>query len=163
MRRTVACGLAAAAVLASCTLGGSSAPPAEALAADQTLSFPIGQEIGDFDPAQITSPADVDVLRNVFSGLYKFDNQLHEVPDLATAFPEISADGLTYTFHLNAGAHFSNGDPITADDVIYSWNRAAAKQGEYAGLFSPIRGYLAVAQGHATQMSGLTRTDDHTV
>jgi len=149
-------------MISACTLGGTSAPT-ETLAGEQTLSFPIGQEIGDFDPAQITSPADVDVLRNVFSGLYKFDNQLHEVPDLATAFPEISTDGLTYTFHLKAGAHFSNGDPITADDVIYSWNRAAAKQGEYASLFSPVRGYLAVAQGHATQLSGLTKTDDHTV
>ncbi len=148
----------------ACTLGGSSAP-AEVLAADQTLSFPIGQEIGDFDPAQITltSPADVDVLRNVFSGLYRFDDKLHEVPDLAIAFPDISADGLTYTFHLRHDAKFSNGDPITADDVIYSWNRAAAKQGEYATLLSVVRGYVAVAQGRATQLSGLTKTDDYTV
>jgi oligopeptide transport system substrate-binding protein len=149
-------------LVSACTLGGSSAP-AEALATDQTLSFPIGQEVGDFDPAQITSPADVDVLRNVFSGLYRFDDKLHEVPDLATAFPDITADGLTYTFRLRHDAKFSNGDPITADDVIFSWNRAATKQGQYAPLLSVVRGYPAVAQGHASQMSGLTRTDDYTV
>ena len=163
MRRTVACGLAAAAVLASCTLGGSSAPPAEALAADQTLSFPIAQEIGDFDPAQITSPTDVDVLRNVFSGLYRFDEKLHEVPDLATGFPDISADGLTYTFHLRADAHFSNGDPITADDVLFSWTRAAVKQGEFAPLFSVVQGYQQVAGGRTKTLSGLTKIDDRTV
>ncbi|TME91075.1 MAG: peptide ABC transporter substrate-binding protein [Chloroflexi bacterium] len=163
MRKTVACGLAAAAVLASCTFGGSSAPPAEGLAADQTLSFPIAQEIGDFDPAQITSPTDVDVLRNVFSGLYRFDEKLHEVPDLATGFPDISADGLTYTFHLRADAHFSNGDPITADDVLFSWNRAAVKQGEFAPLFSVVQGYQQVAGGRTKTLSGLTKIDDHTV
>ena len=163
MRKTVACGLAAVAVLASCTFGGSSGPPAEALASEQTLSFPIAQEIGDFDPAQITSPTDVDVLRNVFSGLYRFDEKLHEVPDLATAFPDISADGLTYTFHLRTDAHFSNGDPITADDVLFSWNRAAAKQGEFAPLFAVVRGYQQVAGGRAKTLSGLTKIDDHTV
>jgi len=149
--------------VSSCTLGGGSTTPPEPLAADQTLSFPIAQDVADFDPAQITSPADVDILRNVFSGLYRFDDKLHEVPDLATAFPDISTDGLTYTFHLREKAHFSNGDPITADDVIYSWNRAAARQGEFATLFSPIKGYDAVAQGRAKQLGGLTRLDQFTV
>jgi len=114
---------------AACTLGGGC--PTEKLAADQTLSFPVSQDLSDFDPAQITltSPADVNILRNVFSGLYGFDEHLHLVPEIATAFPDISADGLTYTFHLRHNAHFSNGDPITAGDVLYSWNRAAKKQG----------------------------------
>src|SRR5260370_22392115 len=44
----------------------------EVLASDQTLSFPIAQDVADFDPAQISNPGDIDVLRNVFSGLYKF-------------------------------------------------------------------------------------------
>ncbi len=106
---------------------------------------------------------DVDILRNVFSGLYRFDDQLHEVPDLATAFPDISSDGLKYTFHLRQGAHFSNGDPITAADVIYSWNRAAARQGEFATLFSPIAGYDQVAAGRTKQLSGLAKVDDYTL
>ena len=118
--------------------GGSPPAAIEVLAKDQTLSFPIAQDVADFDPAQISAPADVDVLRNVFSGLYKFDAQLREVPDLAVGLPTISSNGLTYTFHLRHDARFSNGDPITADDFLYSWNRAAAKQGEYAGLFQPV-------------------------
>jgi oligopeptide transport system substrate-binding protein len=141
---------------------GTSAPPADVLAKDQTLSFPIAQDVADFDPAQISAPADVDVLRNVFSGLYKFDAQLREVPDLAIGLPTISANGLTYTFHLRHDARFSNGDPITADDFLYSWNRAAAKQGEYAGLFQPVAGYELVAQGRATHLSGLAKVDDYT-
>jgi oligopeptide transport system substrate-binding protein len=134
----------------------------EVLAKDQTLSFPIAQDVTDFDPAQISTPADVDVLRNVFSGLYKFDSQLKEVPDLAVGVPSVSADGLTYTFRLRHDARFSNGDPITADDFIYSWNRAAAKQGEYADLFQVVAGYSQVAQGRATTLSGLAKVDAYT-
>ena len=139
--------------------GGGHAP--EVLAADQTLSFPIAQDVADLDPAQISAPADVDVLRNVFSGLYKFDDKLQEVPDLASGPPIISANGLTYTFELRHDATFSNGDPITADDFIYSWNRAASKQGDYASLFQPIVGYQAVADGRTTKLSGLVKLDPY--
>ena len=154
----VVTGLVALAVLTS---GGSSLAP-EVLAKDQTLSFPIAQDVTDFDPAQISAPADADVLRNIFSGLYKFDQQLKEVPDLAVGQPKVSADGLTYTFHMRHDARFSNGDPITADDFLYSWNRAAAKQGDYASLFQPVAGYDVVAQGRATTLSGLAKVDDYT-
>ena len=135
----------------------------EPLAADQTLSFPIAQDLSDFDPALISNPGDVDILRNVFSGLYRFDSQLHEVPDIATAKPVISPDGLTYTFHMRHNAQFSNGDPITVDDVIYSWDRAVARQGDFASLFQIIAGYGDVASGKTTQMSGLTKVDDYTL
>jgi oligopeptide transport system substrate-binding protein len=140
----------------------SSPSASEKLAADQTLSFPISQDVADLDPALISAPADVDIMRNVFSGLYRFDVQLHEVPDLAVGQPAISADGLTYTFHLRHGALFSNGDPITAGDFIYSWNRAAARQGDFAGLFNVVAGYDAVAAGRAGQLTGLAKVDDFT-
>ena len=145
------------AVVVLAPFGGGSAP--EVLASDQTLSFPIAQDVADFDPAQISSPADVDVMRNVFSGLYKFDQKLQEVPDLAIGPPIISLNGLSYTFQLRHDAKFSNGDPITADDFLYSWNRAASKQGDYASLFGPMVGYQAVADGRTAKMSGLVKLD----
>jgi oligopeptide transport system substrate-binding protein len=140
----------------------TSLPAPEPLAANQTLSFPIAQDLADLDPALISSPADVDILRNVFSGLYRFDQQLREVPDLAAGQPTMSADGLIYTFRLRHDGRFSNRDPITADDFIYSWNRAAAKQGDYSGLFAAITGYQDVASGKTGQMSGLSKVDDYT-
>jgi oligopeptide transport system substrate-binding protein len=150
--------LLALAMLA-CNPTASPAPSPEPLAADQTLSFPIAQDVSDFDPAMISSPADVDIMRNVFSGLYRFDDALHEVPDIATAAPAVSADGLTYTFHIRTDARFSNGDPITSDDFLYSWNRAASRQGDFAGLFDMIAGYQEVAGGRTAQMSGLKKVD----
>jgi oligopeptide transport system substrate-binding protein len=147
----------------ACTPNSNPAPVVEPLASDQTLSFPIAQDVADFDPALISSATDVDILRNVFSGLYRYDQQLREVPDLALGQPVVSADGLTYTFHLRVDARFSNGDPITAADFIYSWDRAVAKQGDYAGLFAVIAGYQDVASGKTGQMSGLVKVDDFTL
>ena len=148
--------------IGACTQGGNPTPP-EVLATDQTLSFPIAQDVADFDPGLISNPADVDILRNVFSGLYRFDDQLHEVPDLAAGPPTVSEDGITYTFHLRPNARFSNGDAITAADFIYSWNRAAAMQGDYAGLFNVVAGYQVLVNGTASQMSGLSAPDDYTL
>lgn len=138
-------------------------PTPEVLASDQTLSFPIAQDVSDFDPALISNPGDVDILKNVFSGLYRFDQKLEETPDIASGEPGVSADGLTYTFHLRRDARFSNGDPITADDFIYSWNRAAARQGDYAALFGLIQGYPEVAAGRSAQLRGLSKMDDYTL
>jgi oligopeptide transport system substrate-binding protein len=148
--------------LAACTPQGNPAPP-EVLAHDQTLSFPIAQDLSDLDPALISNPADVDLLRNVFSGLYRFDDRLGEVPDIALGQPAISADGLTYTIRLRHNAKFSNGDPITTDDFIYSWNRAAKRQGDYAWVFSLVAGYADVAAGRSSQLSGLSKLDDFTL
>jgi oligopeptide transport system substrate-binding protein len=148
--------------LAACTPSGG-ITSGEVLSPDQTLSFPISQDLSDLDPALISNPADVDILRNVFSGLYRFDDTLHEVPDLAAGPPVISADGLTYTFGLRHSAKFSNGDPITAGDFIYSWDRAAKRQGDYAWLFDAVAGYADVAAGKAGHLSGLAKPDDFTL
>ena len=161
--RGFAAALVAAFAFAACTPNNAPQPTPEVLAADQTLSFPIAQDMSDLDPALVSRAADVDILRNVFSGLYRFDQRLHEVPDIAVGQPAVSTDGLTYTFNLRHDARFSNGDPITSADFVYSWDRAAAKQGDYAGLFSVIAGYDAVAGGAAGQLAGLTAVDGYTL
>jgi oligopeptide transport system substrate-binding protein len=142
--------------------GGGSTGTSETLAADQTLSFPMVDDAGNLDPAHMSAAVDIDVFRNVFNGLYKFDNSLKEVPDIATGPPAISADGLTYTFKMRQDVKFSNGDLVKADDFIYSWNRAARLQGDYASVMAPIVGYDAVAAGTTTTMTGLKKVDDYT-
>jgi oligopeptide transport system substrate-binding protein len=153
----------AALALTACTPQASSPAATDVLSSDQTLSFPISQDMADLDPALISNASDVDILRNVFSGLYRYDDRLQEVPDIAAGMPAVSPDGLTYTFRLRQNARFSNGDPITAGDFIYSWDRAASKQGDYAWLFGPVVGYQAVAAGKTGHMSGLSKLDDLTL
>jgi oligopeptide transport system substrate-binding protein len=158
--RSLAVALGAISMAAAC--GGGTTGTSETLAADQTLSFPMVDDAGNLDPAHMSAAVDIDIFRNVFNGLYKFDNSLKEVPDIATGPPAISADGLTYTFKMRQDVKFSNGDLVKADDFIYSWNRAARLQGDYASVMAPIAGYDAVAAGTTTTMTGLKKIDDYT-
>ena len=157
--RSLAVALGAISIAAAC--GGSSGTTSETLASDQTLSFPMVDDVGDLDPAHMSAAVDIDIFRNVFNGLYRFDNNLQEVPDIATGPPTISADGLTYTFTMRHDVKFSNGDPVKSDDFIYSWNRAARIQGDYASVMGPIAGYDDVAAGKAKAMTGLKKIDDY--
>src|SRR5207247_1235213 len=75
--------------------------------------------------------------------------------------PQISDDGLTYTFKMKNNVKFSNGDPVKADDFIFSWDRVPAMQGDYASVMQPVAGYDDVAAGKATHMSGLKKIDDY--
>jgi len=156
--RSLAVALGASSVVAAC--GGGNAP-SEQLAADQTLSFPMVNEFADLDPGHMSAAQDVDAFRNVYSGLYKFDDNLNEIPDIATGAPKISDDQKTYTFTMRKDVKFSNGDPVKADDFIFSWNRAARMQGDYASVFAPVAGYDDVANGKAHDMTGLKKIDDY--
>jgi len=157
--RSLAVVLGTVSLVSAC--GGGTTNSSEQLASDQTLSFPMVDNPGNLDPAQMSAAVDIDVFRNTYSGLYKFDNGLNEVPDIADGQPQVSSDGLTYTFKMKQNVKFSNGDPVKADDFIFSWNRAAAMQGDYASVFAPVTGYDDVAAGKATQMTGLKKIDDY--
>jgi len=133
-------------LLAACAGGASNGG---GLASSQVLKFPTYQSPGSWDPGQSTAEVDSEIMQNVFDNLWRFDDNLKLVPDIAATVPTqanggISSDGLTYTVHLKAGAKFNNGDPITSKDVVYSWNRAAALQGPYASNLSAIAGYSDV-------------------
>lgn len=152
------------------------------LAADQTLKFPLLDDYATLDPAVADAETDQEIGQNLFDGLVKFDNNLNVVPDIASAMPTVSADGLTYTFPLRKDVTFWNGDKVTSKDVLYSWNRAASMTGaygtSYGGNLSPIVGYstassnkvvgakletLLEANDASVTMPGLTAPDAYTV
>ena len=106
-------------------------------------------------------------MENVFDNLWRFDDNLNIVPDAATQVPTranggISQDGLTYTVHLNPNAKFSNGDPVDAQTVLYSWSRAADLQGAFAANLSAVAGYgdaqKATGSPPAPSSAGATAT-----
>jgi oligopeptide transport system substrate-binding protein len=140
--------------------------PAE-LASDQTLRATINAEprFGhtSLDPAHVSFGVENAIGDNLFDGLYRFDDQLNEQPDIADGLPSVSADALTYTFHLRHSVRFWNGEPVTANDVVYSWNRAATLKDDWAYSFQPVVGYDAVSAGSARTMSGLSATDPYTI
>ena len=161
--RGLTLGVAALVGVAAC--GTSTSTTTNKLAADQTLRFPISGDIGTFDPAEVNAETDVVLYQNLFEGLLKLDDSLKIIPDIATALPDVSSDGLTYTFHMRKDATFSNGDKITSKDVLYSWNRSAADLNAYGTDFDHVVGYDKVSdpKSGVTEMSGLTAPDDYTV
>jgi oligopeptide transport system substrate-binding protein len=101
----------------------TAAPPDSNLADEQILRLYLGSEDpASLDPANASTSTDITVLHAIHRGLIYFDKDQNPVPALAESLPEVSADGLTYTFKLR-DAKYSNGDPIVAGDLVYAWKR----------------------------------------
>ena len=149
--------------LAVFACGTSSTGTGEQLASDQTLTFGMQDDVQTLDPGHASSAVDITFIQEVFSGLYRFDNKNKLIADLATGDPDVSSDGKTYTFHLNKNAKFSNGDPVTSKDVLYSWNRAAYLNDSYATNLQPVVGWDDTSSQKTSTMSGLSAPDTYTV
>lgn len=76
-----------------------------------------------FDPAFAVAPPDTDAVRALFEGLTDYDPRtLAAVPAVATRW-ESSQEGRVWTFYLRDNARWSNGEKVTADDFVRSWER----------------------------------------
>jgi oligopeptide transport system substrate-binding protein len=159
--RSFAVVLGAAAIAAAC--GPTSTGPSEALAADQTFRFGLTDDITSLDPAHVDSAVDITFLKEVFTGLYRYDNQLNIKPSGATSLPTISPDGKTWTFNLRKDMVFSNGDKITSADWVYSWTRTLRLNDAYASNLEVITGAADVEAGTATKLAGLSAPDPYTL
>jgi oligopeptide transport system substrate-binding protein len=94
-----------------------------------------GTEPESLDPAIITGQPEFRIVIGLFEGLMRLDPKTaRPIPGLAESL-EISPDGCVYTFHLRTNLVWSTREPITADDVVYSWIRALnpATASDYAG------------------------------
>jgi peptide/nickel transport system substrate-binding protein len=80
------------------------------------------QPIVQTDPAFISSDSEVLIANHVYDYLVDIDPQNNVIPRLATAW-EIGDDGLTYTFSLAEGVTWHDGDPFSAGDVVWTFNR----------------------------------------
>jgi peptide/nickel transport system substrate-binding protein len=86
------------------------------------LGFGISQ-IPNLDPAKVNLGIVAgEIVSNIFSSLVQFDPQLGLIPDLADTWT-VSDDGLQYGFTLRDGLTFHNGDPLTANDLVYTYQR----------------------------------------
>lgn len=90
-----------------------------------------GKDFADPDPAIVDDSVTANVLAQAYEGLYKLDGDGKVGLALATAMPEISADGLTYTIKMREDAKWSDGKPVTAKDFEYSIKRASITKGYY--------------------------------
>ncbi|MEP7285495.1 MAG: ABC transporter substrate-binding protein [Chloroflexota bacterium] len=124
--------LAIALVMA--TLSGLSAHQTKAAAAD-TIIVGSTDSAGSLDNADAYDNHAWEILQNTGEGLLKNKaGTLDLEPGLATDFPKISDDGLTYTFTLRDNLVFADGTPITAQTFVDSIKRVQTLKGQVAGL-----------------------------
>ena len=109
-----------------------------------TLNMGINFDAANFDPAQTQDNMELWVEMEVFSRLVRVNNVGTDIEgDLAESW-DVSDDGSVYTFHLRPDAKFSDGSPVTADDVVFSIKRAAAKDSLVFWTFEAMKDIEAV-------------------
>ena len=119
------------------------------------------------DPHIVTGVPEHHILTALFEGLVtKNPETLEPEPGVAESW-DISEDGMTYTFHLRNNAKWSNGDPVTAEDFQWSWQRAISPLlgSEYSYMYYPIENAEAYNLGNEPDFSkvGVSVLDDYTI
>ncbi len=133
----------------------------------KVLHWGNGAEPQELDPHIVTGVPEHHIIMSLLEGLVAKDpNTLEPIPGVAERWA-ISEDGKTYTFYLNKNARWSNGDPIFAEDFIWSWQRALAPAlgNQYAYMYTPIVNAEAYSRGEITDFSqvGVKALNPHTV
>jgi len=128
-------------------------PPAGAqLAEQQQIVRHIKDEPASLDPLKAVGLPEIQVIRDLFEGLTNQDAQGKIVPGVAQSWS--SNDNKTWVFTLRNNARWSNGDPVTAQDFVYSWQRLVDPKNSspfawFAGL-SGIENAAAITKGEMT-------------
>src|SRR5919201_265899 len=102
--------------------GGTTGGGGGGLAANQVLNIAWGAEPPSLDPGLATDTTSSNVLLAIMDPLVRLDNDNKAVPSLAESW-DVSSDGKTVTYHLRKDGKWTNGDPVTAKDFVYSWKR----------------------------------------
>nr|WP_255433146.1 ABC transporter substrate-binding protein [Pantoea sp. B9002] len=131
-------------VLALCLTGTLAASQAAQIPAGTQLSelqrivINNGSEVATLDPQKAEGVPESNVMRNLLEGLVETDNNGQLVPGVAQQWQ--SEEGRIWTFTLRDDARWSNGQPVTAQDFVYSWQRLADPK-----TASPYASYLQAA------------------
>ena len=110
-------------------------------AAEQVITVNWGTEPPSLDPGLATDTTSSNILLNIMDPLVKLDEDLNPVGSAAESF-KTSDDGKTVTYTLRDGLKWTNGDPVTAGDFVYSWKRTMSPElgADYAYQFYGIVG-----------------------
>ncbi|WP_181702146.1 peptide ABC transporter substrate-binding protein [Chthonobacter albigriseus] len=130
--------------LAAALLSATLLVSVSAASAETTIRRGNGGEPQTLDQAHISIDVEGFVVRDLFEGLTIYDPTGKVVPGTAESWT-VSDDGTVYTFKIRENAKWSNGDPVTADDFVYSWTRLLNpdEAAEYAFMLHPVKGAKA--------------------
>ncbi len=156
------------ALFASC---GGGAKPDKTENTAQQINVCIASEPDTIDPALNSAVDGATLIAHLFSGLAKWSQKdsgaLEIVADAATELTEgvENDDGtVTYTYTLRDGLTWSDGQPLTAKDFVFAWNRAASADlaADYGYMFEVVDGY-AEMQEDTSKSLNIAAPDDKTL
>ena len=130
------------------------------------LHVAIKAEPRDLDPHLATSQEEFFLVGALIEGLTALDPAARPIAGAAEKW-ETSPDGRTWTFHLRANARWSNGDPVTARDFVFGFQRTLTPElgAEFAPQLYCLRGAEDYHHGKTKSFDevGARATDDHTL
>ena len=153
MKKKMLALLLVVAMLATCLMacgGNNDAPAGDDAAAKSQLVVQIGGDPETIDPALNSASDGGNMILHLFEGLLTVSQDEKLQPGCAD-LPEVSEDGLTWTFKLKEGLKWSDGSDLTAEDFVYSWKRVcdpavAAPYGET--VLGMVKGYDEAMAGN---------------
>ena len=161
----------AAATEAESAAEGETAVAGEAASGEvstEDLKVMLETPVESLDPQQSTDGTSFEIIADYTDGLTQMDADGQAVPAIAESW-ETSEDGLTWTFHLRKDAKWSNGEPVTAKDFVFAWQRAVDPDvaSEYAYMLSDIgqvKNAAEIIDGTMDKSElGVTAVDDYTL
>ncbi|MFD0770307.1 peptide ABC transporter substrate-binding protein [Bacillus sp. CGMCC 1.60114] len=135
------------------------------LAAKQVLNLVEANEIPTMDVSKSSDTVSSLMLGNTMEGLYRLDKDNKPTPGVAESYKK-SDDGKKYTFKLRKDAKWSNGDPVTAKDFVFAWQRLLDPKSaaEYAFIMYDVKNAKAINEGKSPVDSlGVKAVDDYTL
>ncbi|KAB8139112.1 peptide ABC transporter substrate-binding protein [Gracilibacillus oryzae] len=135
---------------------------------EKVLRISATSDIPTMDPIMTEDNVSTQWIDTVYEGLYRQAPGGEIVSGIAKKEEtEVSEDGLTYTFHLREDATWANGDPVTAQDFVYGWQRAAnPANGSFYGNYlmsGKIKNAEQIfAEELAPEELGVSAPDDYT-
>jgi len=156
------CSLSITILLSGCQSNKSNTKKEETTGDKITVA--VNQELSSLDTALANDTYSITVLNNTMEGLYRLDKNNDIIPANAEEKPSISEDKLTYKIKLKENNKWSNGDPVTAKDYVYSWQKAVNPEtgSEYSGLFNGIKNAKEIIEGNKpVEELGIKAIDDY--
>lgn len=129
------------------------------------ILYHLGATPATLDPQLNNATDGADVIQHLFVGLTMKDQKNAVVPGVAKSW-DVSADGLTWTFHLRDDAVWSDGKPVVAENFIYAWKRALdpATGAEYAYQIYYVKNAQKINAGEMKpDQLGVKAIDDKTL
>ena len=146
----------------------SSAASGAAATSSSALNIMLETPVQSLDPQVATDGTSFEAIADYTDGLMQMDADGAAIPACAESC-EVSEDGKTYTFHIRQDANWANGDPVTAQDFVFGWQRAVdpATASAYSYMLSDIGQVVNAAEIIAGEKDvtelGATAVDDKTL